>query len=375
MFNWKALSSNDRLRAILVGLAIVLLTLLVITAWTALLPFFFGLIAAYILRPIVNFIDNHWPRFIRERKFSRPMAIVIVYIIVIALLVALVSSFIPLVIDQGETFISSVPDLWKELESLYTYDLDALLQRVPPEIQDVIDQNVQDALGTIASGIQKGLTATVTTVSRTIGFVLGLIIVPFWLFYVLNDQSLIRQGVYRLVPERAREDVACIVKVIDDLLSAYVSGQILLCVIVGSLATIVLLIIGIEYAVLLGTFAGIFEVIPYFGPYMGAIPAILVALVDRPSLAIWVAVSYAASQQIENIFLVPRISGNAVRFHPAWVMVIVLVGSEIGGFLGLLLAVPVAAMLRDVYKYLYLRTTARGTTPQMALEYLRESAR
>jgi len=123
--------------------------------------------------------------------------------------------------------------------------------------------------------------------------------------------------------------------------------------------------------VLLGTLAGIFELIPILGPYLGAIPAVLIALMNRPTQAFWVALSFAAIQQFENVFLVPRIAGNAVRFHPAIVMVVVIVGSEVAGLWGMLLGVPVAAVIRDVFQYLYLRTTERGATPELALECLR----
>jgi len=153
--------------------------------------------------------------------------------------------------------------------------------------------------------------------------------------------------------------------IINDLLSAYIRGQLLLCFLVGSMVTVVLLIFGLDFAVLLGTLAGIFELIPILGPYLGAIPAVLIALMNRPTQA------FAAIQQFENVFLVPRIAGNAVRFHPAIVMVVVIVGSEVAGLWGMLLGVPVAAVIRDVFQYLYLRTTERGATPELALECLR----
>ncbi|NLG50787.1 MAG: AI-2E family transporter, partial [Chloroflexi bacterium] len=194
------------------------------------------------------------------------------------------------------------------------------------------------------------------------------------LFYVLNDADKVRRGFYDLIPEAAREDVRCIISIIDGLLSSYVRGQLLLALLVGLMATIALLILGVDLALLLGTFAGIFEMIPILGPYLGAIPAILMALLNRPITAFWVAVTFFAIQQFENVFLVPRISGNAVRFHPALVMIVLVVGSEVAGLWGMLLALPLAAILRDVFRYLYLRTTERGATPEMALEFLRASS-
>jgi predicted PurR-regulated permease PerM len=167
--------------------------------------------------------------------------------------------------------------------------------------------------------------------------------------------------------------VRCIFGILDGLLSSYLRGQLILCVLVGVMATISLVILGVDLALLLGTFAGIFELIPILGPYLGAVPAVLIALLKQPILAVWVALSFFAIQQIENLFLVPRIAGNAVRFHPAVVMVIVVVGAEVAGVWGMLLGVPLAAMVRDVSRYLYLRTTDRGATPEMAMDSLRAS--
>jgi len=129
--------------------------------------------------------------------------------------------------------------------------------------------------------------------------------------------------------------------------------------------------LGMPQALLLGTVAGILEIIPNLGPFLGAIPAVIVALLVDPIKALWVAIGFVVIQQVENAFLVPRVSGRAVRFHPAIVIVLVLVGSEVAGFWGMLLAVPLTAMVRDVAGYLYLRTTDRGATAEMAMETLR----
>jgi predicted PurR-regulated permease PerM len=149
-----------------------------------------------------------------------------------------------------------------------------------------------------------------------------------------------------------------------------VRGRLLVCLLVGIMATILLLALRINMALLLGTFAGLFEIIPFLGPWIGALPAVLIAFLRSPATALWVAVGFFTIQQIEANLLSPRISGQAVRFHPAVVMVLVVVGSEVAGLLGVLLAVPVAAVLRDVFQYLYLRTTERGATPEMAMEAL-----
>lgn len=364
-------SPTQLYRLILIGALLILALFILVAAWTALVPFFLGVILAYLLIPLVNFLDQHAPRFMRRKRWSRPLAIAVVYILGMGFVAGVLFNFVPVVIEQAQTLIEVAPSYLEQVEGLLTYDFDALLEPIPPQIQDTIRANFEKAAGTLLDAIPKGLSVTIRTLSQTVSFMLGMVIIPFWLFYVLNDQAEIRRSFYQVIPEKAREDVRSIAFIVDELLSAYVRGQVLLCFVIGCMATISLVALGVDLAILLGTLAGIFELIPILGPYLGAIPAVLLALLKRPILALWVAVAFAAIQQIENVFLVPRITGSAVRFHPAAVMVLVVVGSEVAGLWGLVLSVPVAAMIRDVFKYLYLRTTERGATPQMALEILR----
>jgi len=125
------------------------------------------------------------------------------------------------------------------------------------------------------------------------------------------------------------------------------------------------------FALVLGLIAGIFEILPYVGPILGAIPAIVVALLADPWSALWVAIAFFGIQQVENLVLVPRISGESVKLHPAMVMVVLVVGNELAGFWGMLIAVPVTAVLRDVFKYLYLRFLDEPLNPEEAMTNVR----
>ncbi|MHB0858537.1 MAG: AI-2E family transporter [Anaerolineae bacterium] len=364
-------SSNQRYRALLVGVLLLIVLLVLWKAWAALVPFFLGTILAYVLLPVVDFLDNRVQTLIRRRGLSRPLAILVVYIVGLALVAGVLAFIVPAVVEQAGALAEAAPAYWARLESFLGEDVSAFLENIPPEIQETVNANIERAIAGLVDALQMGLLVTIGTLTQTITYIIGLVIVPFWLFLVLNDTDRLRRGFFELVPEKARWDVEHILTIIDELLSSYVRGQALLAVIIGVTATTALMIIGVDLALLLGTIAGLFEVIPILGPWLGAIPAVLIALLTDPMKALWVAVSFFAIQQIENVVLVPRIAGNSVRFHPALVMVIVIVGSEVGGFWGLLLALPLTAMLRDVFQYLYLRTTERGATPDMAIEILR----
>ena len=371
MSTWFSVPAH-RYRALLVAIMAAVLIGLLAAAWTALVPFFLGLALMYALMPMVNFLDRHAPKFLQRKRWSRPIAIVLAGILVVGLMAGLLAGFVPVVIDQTTVLIQAVPRYYVRLETLVTYDLRAWLDQIPKNIADMITVNLEKAAGVVMDTIQKGVGVTFRTVTQTISFVIGMAIVPFWLYYVMNDSERARRAFYQLIPQKSREDVRAIITLVNRVLSAYVRGQAILCLVVGGLALIVLFSLGVDFALVLGTVAGITEVIPVFGPYIGAIPAILIALAEQPIKALWVALAYVGIQQIENVFLVPRISGNAVRFHPAVVMVIIVIGSQVGGIWGMLVGVPLAATVRDVFKYLYLRTTERGATPEMALDCLRE---
>ena len=373
--------AKQRNRVILVAVILISLSALILAAWQALVPFFLGLIVAYIIMPVVDFLDHHAPPFLRRKGFSRPVAILLVYIVGIGMIAGVLAFFIPALTEQFSELVAAAPGYFGVLgrlldnaQSYLIYDLSDLWEGVAPEIRAGLDASIQRATQTVADALQKGLGVTVAAVFQTVSFIFGMLIVPFWLFYVLKDEALAVRSLYGALPESARADVRCMVRIVDDLLSAYIRGQLLLCLIVGLQATAVCLILGVDLALLLGTIAGLLEVIPILGPWLGAVPAILVALARSPMMALWMAVGFAGIQQIENTLLVPRITGSAVRFHPAIVMVLVVMGSEVAGLWGVLLMVPFAAVMRDVYQYLYLRTTERGATPEMALDSLRARA-
>ena len=139
----------------------------------------------------------------------------------------------------------------------------------------------------------------------------------------------------------------------NESLGAYIRAQLLLMLFVGLIVFVGLLLLDIEFAVLLGLVAGITEAIPVVGPIIGAVPGIIVTLATDPEKIVWVLALYLGSQLLENSLLVPRIQGNAVHMHPIVIMALLIVGSETFGVIGVVAAVPVASVAREVFKYFY----------------------
>jgi predicted PurR-regulated permease PerM len=342
--------------------------------WAArpvLVPFILGLILAYLLLPLVHWLERHMPSRLRTWGVARPLSIIVTYLLFVILVAGVIAFVVPVMARQVGNFAERLPTYSIRLQEL----VDKGLRWYQENIPDDWKQNIEASLSDIAQGVftrfRDGLGAMIQSVFNSFNFLVGLVIIPFWLFYVLQDESRVKTGLIQVLHPELRPDFQRLATLIDNVLSAYVRGQLVLCIFVGGLATLALLIIGVPFAPVLGLIAGIFEILPNIGPYLGAIPAILIALATEPISAIWVALAFFAIQMIENLILVPRISGKSVQLHPALVMMVLVVGGQLAGLWGMIIAVPVTAIIRDVFLYLYLRLLDDPLSPDQAMARLR----
>lgn len=351
------------------------MTLLVaVMLWAArpvLVPFVLGLVGAYLLSPLVSWLERHLPARLRTWNVARPLSILLTYFGFVLVIAGVIAFIVPIMAQQVGTFVERIPGYRDRLGSLVQASLRWYQDNIPEAWKQSLEANLSEIGQGVLARIRDGMGAMLGTVFSSFNFLVGLIIIPFWLFYVLQDESQVKQGLIQALHPELRPDLQSLATLVDDVLSAYVRGQLLLCLFVGILATIGLLIIGVPFAPVLGLIAGIFEILPNIGPYLGAIPAILVALATDPISAIWVALVFFAIQMIENLILVPRISGKSVQLHPALVMLVLVVGGQLAGIWGMLIAVPVAAVIRDVFLYLYLRLLDEPLSPAQAMARIR----
>jgi predicted PurR-regulated permease PerM len=366
-----SISPARRNRLILVVLLLLLVCWMLYVAKSALFPYVIGLVLAYLVLPLVNFLDRRMPSRLRDRNLSRPLSVLIVYLIVILFIVGIFSFLVPPVVKQGQVLWKQMPELAAKGRALGTEWLGKYQAVIPLDIQQRIQSNLEKLAGTIGQALQEGVTRTVSVISSTVSFFLGILVIPFWLFYILNDAARVRESALDLIPDRIEPDLLNILRITDDIFSAYIRGQLILCLFIGVLATTGLLIVGVDFALLLGLIAGAFEIFPFVGPILGAIPALIVAALQSPMAALWTLVVFIFIQQIENLFLAPKIAGESVKLHPALVMVVLVVGNEALGLLGMLLAVPLTAVIRDVFKYLYLRFSDEAVSPGEAMARVR----
>jgi predicted PurR-regulated permease PerM len=189
---------------------------------------------------------------------------------------------------------------------------------------------------------------------RVLHVVLILIIGPVIAFYMLVDLPHIRRVLQSLVPERARPEVLLVSRRLGRAIGGFFRGQLFVALIVGILCSIGLAIIDLPFWLLIGMIAGLFNIVPLIGPWIGAIPGVIVALTTRDiGTAIWVAVVMAGVQQVDNHFITPTVMQRAVRVHPAVVILALLAGGTQFGFPGLLLAVPAVAVLKIILGHVW----------------------
>ena len=370
---WRRIPISRRKQLVLVLVSLLLLAVVVWTARTVLIPYIFGLVLAYVLSPLIRFFERGFLWLSKRRylgflqRAARGLAIGLVYLLVVAVLVGFFSVFVPVLIEQGKALWETRDTIW---EYIYQLGEDVVEQYrlLPEQVRVQVDENLNKFGEQVGRIVQQAVGGTAVVISYTFSLVLAILIIPFWTFYMLLDSKKLSQTFVRSIPISIRDDVLKVVTLVDAVFASYLRGQLFLALIIGAISTIFFGIAGVQFALILGVISGLFELIPNIGPILGAIPAILVALAQNPTLALVVAIYAVVIQQIENIFITPRVLGRSVQLHPVLVMVVLVIGSELGGLLGLFLAPVTTAVLRDVFRYVYFRLEEIPLSPTEALE-------
>ena len=234
------LSPARRNRLILVAALAAMVLLFLWVARSALVPYIFALALAYILLPAVNRLEILFKRVFRGRsaRFARPAAILLTYVLVVGALVLFFSLVVPVIAQQFQVLWDSRDQLVDQGRVVAANIVIWYERAIPLVVQERLLELAQQAGGTVASGLQAGILGTLSFVTNTFGFVLGLIVIPFWLFYILYDQAKAMRGAFGLVPSRLRADALNLLRIVDDILSAYLRGQLLLCVFIGVVVTV-----------------------------------------------------------------------------------------------------------------------------------------
>jgi len=285
--------------------------------------FFIVLVIVAALGPLVNRLAKYIPRF---------LAVIFLSVIFLGLLVAIGFLIIPPVIDQISQLAINLPYYINKLGPFY--------ENMRNSVTNYQDQlfNLSSGLGRLSSGLY----------STTLGFIsgiVGILTILILSFYMLLEQESIRSFLHQVVPLEHKEMFFDVVRKIGGKMGSWLRGQVLLMVIIGILDGIALVILGVPFALTLAVWGALTEVIPYVGPWLGLLPAILIALSISPLKALLILAAYLLIQQLESQFLAPKIMGKAVGLSPVIIILALLAGAKLMGILGVMIAVPVAAAI------------------------------
>lgn len=295
----------------------------------------FSVIIAWILDPLKNRIAQI--NIMNEKKAS---------LIIILFLVAFAIAIFILIIPSLYREIDSITEV---VEKIYSY-VDMFENNSKVKNSDVL-QYFYELFKIKSSEVVESLSKKV--VDNILSFsenIMSLAVIPVVTYYFLSEKKYIYNKIYKLIPLNKRRVVKKIIKDSNELLLRYINGQLYLSILISLLTLIILLIFKVKFPLWLSLMNGIFNIIPYFGPILGGVPIIIVALLDSSSKGIWVAISIIIIQQIEGNILAPKITGDSINMHPLIIIILLILGEEIAGFLGMLFVVPIAVIIKVVYE-------------------------
>ena len=297
---------------------------------------FIAIVMGTVIRPAVTWLYR--------RGLPRISGVILIYLVLLVLLISFVLLLFPLIVEQGTTIAAAVPGYYQSLrEWLVNYpnqsimSLSEFLPATLPSLQP-IQQTAQQMLASAGQAL-----GYVALAAKAIFIAIVILLLAF--HWTLDGPRII-QTLLPLVSKDQRESISELISAMETKISSYLAGQGILCLVIGSMALVAYLLIGLPNALVLALVAGVFEAVPMIGPLLGAIPAAIIALSIAPSKLIWVIVATIVIQQIENSLLVPRVMRKAVGINPFVSLLSLFAFSSLFGIAGALMAIPMAAIIQ-----------------------------
>ena len=298
-----------------------------------LLPFLIAGFITYLLHPIVEKLH--------EKGLHRGMAIFLIYVIFFGGIGITLYKGVPAFIAQLKDLSDSAPFFAEKYRS-WIEQIQSHTRTWPDGLQG----KMNDGIDAFEKKLDTLLTIVVGLLLNFLNSALVIMIIPFIAFYMLKDFHLLKRAVWYMTPKKWRKQGIRFLKDVDESLGSYIRGQLLVCVIIGSTAALLFWIFHLRYPLILGFLVGITDVIPYFGPIIGAVPALIIAATVSVKLVLITAVIILVLQFLEGNILSPYIVGKSLHMHPLIIMAAITAGGEIAGVIGLILAVPILVVFK-----------------------------
>ena len=306
-------------------------------------PLFMAVFIAYAIYPMVV-------RFERN-GVKRHYAIIIIYIFAALSLAFFVIFIMPHVISNAKELFNTLPDIAGRYRELFNSYISRIkTSRWPDEIKNMIFGELNVGTGFVQNYASRAMKKSLAILASSIGIFMNIVLSMIIAYYLLKDIEDIKRSTLMLAPKKMRNDLINLGRELNTIITNFIRGQLITALIVGLLETIGLYLVHVKYPFILGVIGGIANIIPFFGPVLGAIPAVALALLQSPTKALLAAAVFIVVQQIDNAFISPKIIEGKLGLHPITTIIAVLIGGEFFGILGMLLGVPVTAMIKVILK-------------------------
>lgn len=310
------------------------------------------LIFVYVIRDILLLIFvsmvlaaafDPWVDAMKRKGLPRPLGIILIYVILISIFVFAFVMMIPPMVEQLTQLYASFPSLLQNFSSV----LDTFQGF---SIKEGLQQGIGGSLNSLQPS--QAVTGIFSVIGNFVGGLFGVFLTLVMTFYMVVKEDNIGKLVKTFSPKKYEKFSMEMLRDISKKMGLWLRGQLMLGVIVGVMVYIPLKILGVQYALVLAVLSGVTELIPFVGPWIGAIPGILIASIQAPILGLAAAVIYIVIQQLENNIITPKLMSKVVGLSPLVVIVALLIGIKVAGILGALMAVPAALIISTLLKYM-----------------------
>lgn len=331
--------------------------------FSILTPFFWGFAIAYILTPVLKYCERMLNRISKGKLRPRPrraLSVICTYLFALIVLVVFFRIVVPQIAQSFATLASQVPGWMEQLrviamELVEKYDLQNInLSALEATTFDKLLNTLQDMLKNLSTALTSAIPQIIqTTVNVTAGVlnvIIGFIISVYMMFSKELFFARIRKLFTALFPEKSVDKMASVIHQSNDIFSGFISGKIVDSFIIGLLCFIFMSLFGWPYAMLISVIVGVTNVIPYFGPFIGAIPSILILLMVEPWTALWFAIFILVLQQIDGNIIGPKILGDSTGLSAFWVIFAITIFGSLMGPLGMFIGVPLFAVIYSLIR-------------------------
>jgi len=301
--------------------------------------FSIALMLAYFFDPLYKFLLN--------KKAPKVLAIIIIIGIIIALLVLTIFFLIPSVINQINILYKEIPDFINKYQTLILSIEPHLSKFINPDIVETLLKENLSELQKGVLGFSQSIIIYLSNIVSSITF--GMVIVPLILFYLMRDMFIFKENLYIYVSKENKKEFKEVLEEIDNIVSGFIRGRIIVCFIVGILIGIGLYFLNLKFALIIGIVSGVFNFIPYLGAIVGVVLALIFALGNPWWSLLMIVVLFVLVNQLEAVYLNPNILGKGLGLHPLTVILSMLICGQLLGILGVLVAVPLTAILKVLF--------------------------